>query len=49
MVTVYAKNNTFSDSIPLGLIADDYALDFYQATGGNAERVVHFNYPLNFR
>ena len=27
--------------------ADDYALDFYRSTGGIAEKVVHFVYPLN--
>ncbi len=26
---------------------DDYALDFYRSTGGLAEKVVHFTYPLN--
>lgn len=26
---------------------DDYALDFYRATGGLPEKVVHFSYPLN--
>ncbi|GEO05212.1 hypothetical protein AAE02nite_28760 [Adhaeribacter aerolatus] len=26
---------------------DDYALEFYRSTGGIAEKVVHFNYPLN--
>ncbi|RZL40910.1 MAG: GNAT family N-acetyltransferase [Pedobacter sp.] len=26
---------------------DDYALDFYRSTGGSAEKVVHFSYPLN--
>ena len=26
---------------------DDYALDFYCATGGLPEKVVHFSYPLN--
>jgi len=25
---------------------DGYALDFYRSTGGNAENVVHFTYPL---
>ncbi|WP_199200237.1 GNAT family N-acetyltransferase [Adhaeribacter arboris] len=25
---------------------DDYALEFYRATGGTAEKVVHFTYPL---
>ena len=27
--------------------ADDYALDFYRATGGNEEDVVHFTYNTN--
>lgn len=27
--------------------ADDYALDFYRATGAIAEKVVHFYYSLN--
>lgn len=26
---------------------DDYVLDFYRATGGLPEKVVHFTYPLN--
>jgi aminoglycoside 3-N-acetyltransferase I len=26
---------------------DAYALDFYHSTGGRAEKVVHFTYPLN--
>lgn len=26
---------------------DKLALDFYHATGGTAEKVVHFNYPLS--
>ena len=26
---------------------DAHALDFYHATGGRAEKVVHFTYPLN--
>ena len=26
---------------------DTYALDFYRSTGGVAEKVVHFTYPLN--
>ena len=25
---------------------DEHALEFYRGTGGNAERVVHFTYPL---
>jgi aminoglycoside 3-N-acetyltransferase I len=28
-------------------LADDYALEFYRSTGGRAESVVHFTYPLN--
>jgi aminoglycoside 3-N-acetyltransferase I len=27
-------------------LVDQHALDFYQATGGQAERVVHFSYAL---
>jgi len=27
-------------------LADQHALDFYMATGGTAESVVHFSYPL---
>lgn len=26
---------------------DHHALEFYKSTGGNAEKVVHFTYPLN--
>ncbi len=28
-------------------LEDTHALDFYRSTGGTAEDVVHFNYPLN--
>jgi aminoglycoside 3-N-acetyltransferase I len=27
-------------------LEDGYAVDFYHSTGGTAEQVVHFNYPL---
>jgi ribosomal protein S18 acetylase RimI-like enzyme len=28
-------------------IEDQYAVDFYESTGGKAERVIHFSYKLN--
>ena len=28
---------------------DAHAIEFYRSTGGTAEKVVHFNYPLNVR
>ncbi|TGL86406.1 GNAT family N-acetyltransferase [Leptospira congkakensis] len=28
-------------------VVDDYALDFYRATGGLPEEVIHFTYPLS--
>jgi len=44
--------NTYCESIGVDEVfvqadlADDYAIDFYRSTGGLAEDVVHFTYPL---
>jgi aminoglycoside 3-N-acetyltransferase I len=42
----YCKQNGIKDFFVAAHEEDKHALDFYQSTGGKAEKVVHFNYPL---
>lgn len=46
-INEYCKNAGIEEVFVQADEVDDYAIEFYQATGGNAEKVVHFNYPLN--
>jgi aminoglycoside 3-N-acetyltransferase I len=46
-INEYCKNTGVEEVFVQADEIDDYALEFYQATGGIAEKVVHFNYPLN--
>ncbi|WP_232065263.1 GNAT family N-acetyltransferase [Rhodocytophaga rosea] len=46
-INEYCKNTGVEEVFVQADEVDDYALEFYQATGGIAEKVVHFNYPLN--
>jgi aminoglycoside 3-N-acetyltransferase I len=47
-----AGNNTYCRDIGAETVmvqadeADDYAIDFYHATGARAEKVIHFDYTL---
>ncbi|TGL65290.1 GNAT family N-acetyltransferase [Leptospira jelokensis] len=42
----YCKEKGIEEVFVQADLADDYALDFYRSTGGRAEDVVHFYYPL---
>ncbi len=48
-----AGNNTYCKEIGAEAVmvqadeADDYAIKFYHSTGATAEKVIHFDYPLN--
>ncbi|EOQ88778.1 acetyltransferase (GNAT) domain protein [Leptospira yanagawae serovar Saopaulo str. Sao Paulo = ATCC 700523] len=42
----YYKEKGIEEVFVQADLADDYALDFYRSTGGRAEDVVHFYYPL---
>ncbi|TGM47229.1 GNAT family N-acetyltransferase [Leptospira biflexa] len=45
-INSYCKEKGMEEVFVQADLADDYALDFYKATGGRAEDVVHFYYPL---
>ncbi len=48
-----AANNNYCQEIGAEIVmvqadeADDHAIEFYQSTGGIAEKVIHFDYPIN--
>ncbi|QMU30317.1 GNAT family N-acetyltransferase [Adhaeribacter radiodurans] len=46
-LNVYCKEIGIQEVFVQADEIDDYALDFYRATGGTPEKVVHFTYPLN--
>ncbi|PJZ38422.1 AAC(3)-I family aminoglycoside 3-N-acetyltransferase [Leptospira levettii] len=46
-INSYCKEKGMEEVFVQADLADDYALDFYKSTGGRAEDVVHFYYPLN--
>lgn len=46
-ITNYSKTMGVEEIFVQAEEADKHALDFYQTTGGIAEKVVHFSYPLN--
>ena len=46
-IAEYCKERGVAEVFVQADEADDYALDFYRSTGGIAEKVVHFVYPLN--
>lgn len=46
-INSYCKEKGMEEVFVQADLADDYALDFYRSTGGRAEDVVHFTYPLN--
>ena len=48
-INEYCKNTSVEEVFVQADEIDDYAIEFYQATGGNAEKVVHFTYPLNIK
>lgn len=45
-INAYCKDLGVEEVFVQADLVDDYALDFYRATGGMAEDVVHFTYPL---
>lgn len=42
----YCKEQGYKEIFVQADLADQHAMDFYQATGGQAERVVHYSYAL---
>ncbi|HLT07921.1 MAG TPA: GNAT family N-acetyltransferase [Cyclobacteriaceae bacterium] len=42
----YGKQQGYREVFVQADVIDQHALDFYKATGGNPEEVVHFTYPL---
>ena len=46
-ITNHCKEKGIAEVFVQADEADDYALDFYRSTGGIAQKVVHFVYPLN--
>ena len=45
-ITAYCKESGVEEVFVQADQEDQHAIDFYQATGGIAEQVVHFYYPL---
>lgn len=43
----YCKQQGYREIFVQADVEDQYALDFYQATGGQPERVIHYTYVLN--
>jgi aminoglycoside 3-N-acetyltransferase I len=43
----YCKQNEIKEMFVAANEEDKNALDFYRSTGGNAEKVVHFNYEIS--
>ncbi len=43
----YSKEMGVEEVMVQADFVDDYAIDFYRKTGGIAESVIHFGYPLN--
>lgn len=43
-LTVYCRQNNYKAFFVQADEADSHALEFYRATGGSPEKVVHFNY-----
>ena len=43
----YCKHNSIRVMFVEAAAADEHAVEFYHATGGNAENVIHFNYYLD--
>jgi hypothetical protein len=46
-ITAFCKGIGMEEVFVQADQADQHAIEFYQATGGIAEQVVHFYYPLN--
>ncbi len=46
-ITDYCKQMDMEEVFVQADEADYHVLEFYRGTGGNPEKVVHFNYPLN--
>ncbi|RYE24822.1 MAG: GNAT family N-acetyltransferase [Sphingobacteriales bacterium] len=46
-VRSHARNSGYADVFVQAEGADTHALDFYRATGGEAQQVVHFTYNIN--
>ncbi|TGK50533.1 GNAT family N-acetyltransferase [Leptospira kanakyensis] len=46
-INVYCKKMGAEEVFVQADLVDDYALDFYRATGGLPEEVIHFTYPLS--
>jgi aminoglycoside 3-N-acetyltransferase I len=42
----YCKQNKIPEMFVAADEADQHALDFYHATGGNASKVIHYNYSF---
>jgi GNAT superfamily N-acetyltransferase len=43
----HCRENGYSEIFVQADKPDTHALEFYRSTGGNAEQVVHFTYPIN--
>ncbi|HEV7231552.1 MAG TPA: GNAT family N-acetyltransferase, partial [Bacteroidia bacterium] len=41
----YCKENNIREMFVAANEEDDHALNFYHSSGGQSERVIHFNYP----
>lgn len=46
-INEYCKEIGVEEVMVQADLVDDYAIDFYKKTGGIAESVIHFGYPLN--
>jgi GNAT superfamily N-acetyltransferase len=46
-ITAFCKGSGIEEVFVQADQVDQHAVEFYQATGGIAEQVVHFYYPLN--
>lgn len=42
----YCRGEKMDEIFVQADLEDGYAIDFYRATGGKAEEVIHFSYPL---
>lgn len=48
-ITSYCKKAGVEEVFVQADEVDIHAVEFYQATGGTAEKVIHFNYPLQLK
>jgi ribosomal protein S18 acetylase RimI-like enzyme len=45
-INAYCRDQKLKEVFVQADVADDYAIDFYRKTGGIAEDVIHFSYPV---